>query len=150
MTETILQTQRLAESHALIFKDCGKGHVQIRGHNVLVNYWPESAKRTAYNVTTGEKLTNCTPWDAVRLCLKTADKRVRPDKKPSENGPDFATDPITTNPAGIVHLYRGKRPPWDLPGDFRMTKSDQLRVQARRLLDEAEQYDFNLEVGSGK
>lgn len=135
MTDITQQTKMLAESHALDFKDHGNGHVQISGHGMLVNYWPESKNRTA-QISGGETVKHCSPFDAVKLCMAQDRVVLKPGKKPSVNGPDFDLKPITTNPAGIKHFYDGSRPPWDFDG-LVLCEPDRLRIQASRLLDEA-------------
>ena len=109
--DPIQDTEALAKSHGLDFKDCGNGHVQISGMGRLVNYWPMSKKRTAHR-NDGHKETNCRPYDAVKLCM-TGTKSIKPDKKPSDNGPSFDLKPIKTNLSGLKRFYSGEVPPWD-------------------------------------
>jgi len=133
------KTRLLAETHALKFKDCGGGHVQISGHGILVNYWPLSKKKTVL-CKDGEKHTHCSPWDAVQLCLVKAKRGMKP-KKPSTNGPvEELLKPARTNPAGLKHLYSGKIPPWEFP-TFIRAYSDQLRIDAHRLREQADMND---------
>ena len=140
-TDIIQQTKGFAESHALKFTDHGAGHVQIEGHGVLVNYYPLSKRQTAH-VKGGETIYHCTPWDAVKLCLGSAKKGLRPDKKPSKNGPDFDMTPVSTNPAGIKHFYTGNIPPWEIQGEFIMAASDLLRIEAMEMKFTADAMDF--------
>ncbi|WP_435310670.1 hypothetical protein [Primorskyibacter sedentarius] len=133
----IEQTKSLAESHALEFKDCGNGHVQISGFGKLVNYWPTSRNMTAH-VVGQQPVKHCRPWDAVKLCL--GGTALKPDKKPSKNGPDFIPKAVRTNPAGVKHLYSGDIPPWEFP-TFISAHSDDLRIQAYNLRCEADQMD---------
>jgi hypothetical protein len=129
--DLINDTRMLAESHGLEFKDCGNGHVQIRGMGRLVNYWPLSKKRTAHR-NDGHKETNCRPYDAVKLCL-TGTKAIKPDKAPSKEGPDFDLSPVKTNLAGLKHFYDGDEPPWEFES-FRFNKaSDRIRYRAFRM-----------------
>lgn len=137
-------TKRMAESHGLDFTDCGGGHVQIRGNGVLANYYPQSRRRTAYSPDTGERLTNCTPYNACKMAMKGAGKAsdVRPKahRKPRKNGPpEDDIKPVRTNPAGLCHVYDGDVPPWDESlGPFRFeTDSDRMRYEAWRKEDEA-------------
>lgn len=137
MADLVLQTKALAESHALYFKDCGNGHVQISGLGKLVNYWPTSRNMTAHVV--GERpIKHCRPWDAVKLCL--GGTTLKPGKKPSKNGPDFIPKAVTTNPAGIRHFYSGDTPPWEFP-TFISAWSDIFRVRALRLIEKADSLD---------
>lgn len=136
--DALANIKHLAESHALTFKDCGDGHVQISGHGVRIDYWPLSRKRTARRSDTGRTEQHCTAWDAVKLCLDAAKPGIRPKRKPSTNGPNFDPAPVRTNPAGIKHLYRGERPPWEFE-DFISAHSDDLRESAYRLRCEAEE-----------
>lgn len=142
--DKITQTQKLAESYALNFKDCGGGHVQISNHCVLVNYWPESAKRTAY-INGGKSHKHCSPWDAVRLCLLSGKPGLAPKKKRiTKNAPQVDLKDTKTNPAGIKNLYDGDRPPWEYK-DFIMCESDNLRIKAYQLVCQAEQMDIPVE-----
>jgi 5-methylcytosine-specific restriction endonuclease McrA len=61
----IAKMRKLAESQGLTVKDCGKGHIQITGGPMLVNYWPDSRKRTCYVGSTREGRNNVTPEKAV-------------------------------------------------------------------------------------
>lgn len=137
-------TRRMAESHGLEFSDCGGGHVQIKGNGVLVNYYPVSRKRTAYCPDTGERLTNCTPYNACKIAMRgkgqASDLRPKAHRKPRKNGPpEKDTKPATTNPTGIRHFYDGDVPPWDESlGPFQFeADSDRMRYQALRKEDEA-------------
>lgn len=145
MSDVIEQTKGYAESHGLEFKDCGNGHVQIKGHGALVNYYPMSKRRTAFNSTTGRTDTHCTPWDAVKLCMNSAKEEIKPKAKPSKRGPDFDVKPAKTK-TWVKNLYFGEVPPWDESlGDFRMAPSDVLRVQAKELLAQADFVDCEME-----
>ena len=135
MSKEIDNTKALAESHALEFKDCGGGHVQIKGHGVLVNYWPDSKNRTAH-VVGGESVKHCNPYDAIKLCQTGKKVTLRPKKKPSKHGPDFDPQPVVTNPAGLKHFYTGERPPWEYPTMI-VCQPDLLRLQAHELRDQA-------------
>tara|TARA_Y100001951_G_scaffold105377_1_gene122740 strand:- start:3164 stop:3634 length:471 start_codon:yes stop_codon:yes gene_type:complete len=131
-------TELLAKSYGLKFEDKGNGHVQIKGHGVLVNYYPDSKKKTVF-CKDGRRATNCTPWDAVRMCLTkgqgvNAEQQMKP-KKVSTNRPQFDIKPVQTNPAGLAHFYAGNVPPWDESlGEFAyVTFSDSVRAAAYRL-----------------
>lgn len=139
MIDAIQQTESLAKANALEFKDHGNGHVQISGHGVLVNYYPLSKRRTAYNVSTGETIKDCGPWDAVKLCLTSAKNGMKP-KKPSKREPDVKLEPVTTNPAGLKHFYKGDVPPWEHP-TFISAHSDLMRMEAYQLREAADLND---------
>lgn len=137
--DAITQTKRMAETHGCEFRDCGGGHVQIRANGVCVNYYPASKRRTAYCAETGERHTNCTPYNAVAMAMhgKKASGSEPPKpkyhKRPSKNGPDpDDIKPVTTNPAGLRHFYEGDVPPWDESlGAFQFeTDSDRMRYRA--------------------
>ena len=137
MSEHIQNTQALASSHGLEFTDCGGGHVQIKGHGVLVNYWPDSKNRTAH-VLGGNATKHCNPYDAIKLCLSGGEAPL--NVKPTRDGPDFDVQPVHTNPAGVKHFYDGDVPPWEFPSKI-MCESDNIRVQAMILRDSADMMD---------
>lgn len=49
-------------------KDCGGGHYQIRGR-LLVNYWPESKKRSAHVAGTTHGKHHVSPTEAVQMAF---------------------------------------------------------------------------------
>lgn len=61
---------KAASAKGLKVVDLGCGHFQITGGPALVNYWPESKRRTAY--VDGERggKSGVTPEQAVALALK--------------------------------------------------------------------------------
>lgn len=140
MSTNISNTKALAESHGLEFTDHGGGHVQIKGHGVLVNYWPDSKNRTAH-VLGGGAVKHCNPYDAVKLCMTSGKATLKPKDAVSENGPEVDLRPFTTNPAGVKHFYDGARPPWGFPSKI-MCESDNIRVQALALRDAADAMDI--------
>lgn len=141
----LLDIQRLAESHGLTFKDCGNGHVQISGHGNLVNYYPFSKRRSLWSPTLNRRETNCTPWDAVRLCMNQAKQGMKPKAKPPRNRPEVDLTPVHTNPAGLRHFYKGDVPPWDESlGDFQLLGTDPIRAAAYELEQDAA--DLRLEA----
>lgn len=141
MTDPIEETRRLAESHGLEFKDCGQGHVQIKGHGNVVNYWPLSKKQTVHAPTLKRRERHCKPWDAVKLCMANAQPNMKPKAKPSKNGPDrSALKNKRTNPANLRHFHADMDvPPWDESlGEFSyLTNSDRLRAKAYQVKMEA-------------
>ncbi len=121
----IADTKALAEAHGLEFTDCGGGHVQVKGHGVLINYWPTSKSRTAH-IVGGAVHKHCNPYDVIRLCTMGTPK---PKAKMPKDRPPIDLVPVETNPAGVQHFYIGKRPPWDFPS-FICCASDDLRIRA--------------------
>ena len=139
--DKITEVQKLAEANALKFKDCGNGHVQISNHGVLVNYWPESAKRTVH-VAGGESQKHCSPWDAVRLCLLSGKPGLKPkNKRITKNRPQVDLTDMKTNPANIRNFYDGKLPPWEHQ-TFIACEPDNIRICAYNLICEAEAMEF--------
>lgn len=128
--DAIKDTEALAKAYGVEFKDCGDGHVQLRGHGHLVNYWPNSKKKTLHSPTLNRRENHCTPWDAVRLCMAEAKKGMRP-KKPTTNPANFDIKPVHTE-AAVKHFYNGEIPPWDDSlGAFQvLTGSDAIRLEA--------------------
>jgi len=135
--DLIKETQQLAKSYAVDFKDCGNGHIQLRAHGVLVNYYPNSKQKSLYSPTLNRREKNCLPWDAIRLCQSGAKSNMKP-KKPAKNRAQFSLDPVKTNPAKLKHFYAGEVPPWELPGEYSFnTDSDKLRHDAYLLEQQA-------------
>lgn len=60
---------KIAEPHGLTVKDCGNGHLQIIGGPLLVNYYPDSNRRSAYIAGTTRCYEHITPELAVSMCL---------------------------------------------------------------------------------
>lgn len=140
MSDPVADTMRLAQSYGLDAKDCGNGHVQISGHGNLVNYYPASKKRSLWCPTLNRRETNCTPWDAVKLCMTEAKPGMKPKAaKEVKNVARVDLAPAKTNPADLKHFYEGETPPWDESlGEFQVNaESDALRIRASRLDDEA-------------
>lgn len=132
MENYLKQTEDLAKANSLEFKNCGNGHVQISGHGTLVNYWPNSKRRTAF--FNGQTIKDCNPWDAVRLCL-TKDKQAIKPKKVSKKPPQVPLKPQASRSV-VRHLYDGAIPPWEFP-TFIAAHSDLLRIEAQQLIDQA-------------
>jgi len=134
------QTRLLAESHSIDYKDCGNGHIQLSGHGVQVNYWPESKNMTAH-IAGGKTVKHCRPFDAIKLCMTNGKTELKVSKKHvTKNGPNFEIKSITTNPAGLVHFYSGNIPPWEFDTVIRC-HSDNLRLQAMHIRDKADILD---------
>lgn len=136
-------TRLYAESRGLTFTDHGDGHVKISGHGQVVHYWPVSKKRTAHRMSDNRIVRACSPWDAIKLLLHGAKRTgMAPEGKFTKNPPGKASDlkAITTNPAGLRHLYAGARPPWEFP-TFIAAQSDLTRIEAAALRDAADAMD---------
>lgn len=77
-----MNLQALCESKGVEYIDRGNGHIQLKGP-LLVNYYPESKKSSAYVAGTKHKVTHVKPAQAVAMCFKApksqgvADKRSR-------------------------------------------------------------------------
>lgn len=142
MSDRISETRRLAESHGLDFRDCGEGHIQIRGNGLVVNYWPMARKQTVYCPELGRRETGCTPWNAVKMCMAGGKRDLRPKahKKPPKRGPSPKdTKTKHSNPAGLCHFYGGDVPPWDDSlGEFRYIGTDVMRAHALDLERQAQ------------
>lgn len=142
MTDLIKETRDLAKAYSVTFKDCGNGHVQLTAHGNLINYWPNSKKKSVYSPTLDRRESHVLPWDAVKLCLSEAKKGMRV-KKPTgktweqKKGPGFSLDNVTANPSGLKHFYSGYIPPWEGDGFEFESVSDELRYRANRLRSEA-------------
>lgn len=65
----LTKLQKLALERGLSLKDCGSGHIQIIGGPLLVNYWPDSKKRTAYVAGTSSGHRSATPEQAISMAL---------------------------------------------------------------------------------
>lgn len=139
LSDNIQNTQALAKSHGLEFTDHGGGHVQIKGHGILVNYWPDSKNRTAH-ILGGQAVKHCNPYDAVKLCMTSGQPTLAPKKATTEAGPDVDLRPVSTNPAGLKHFYDGARPPWEFPSMIQC-QSDILRLEALKLRNTADLMD---------
>jgi len=65
----LTKLRRLAKKHSLVVTDCGNGHIQITG-GLMVNYYPDSKKQTAYIAGTRNGITHVTPEKAIELAIK--------------------------------------------------------------------------------
>lgn len=61
------QLRKLAKASGLTVKECGNGHVQIMGGPVLVNYWPDSKRRTVYIGSTKGGIYGATPERVIQM-----------------------------------------------------------------------------------
>lgn len=69
MSKLSTETGKLAMEAGLDLIELPNGHFQLRGRDdVLVYYWPGSKNRTAIR-NDGVLLDNCTPEQAIQLCL---------------------------------------------------------------------------------
>jgi hypothetical protein len=75
--------QSLAKKSGLTIKKCGQsGHIQIIGGTCVVNYWPESKKRSAHiEGSTGGGRRGVTPEQAIEMAFSAPPEGVyRPRK----------------------------------------------------------------------
>lgn len=63
----LTKLKKLTDEKGLQVVDCGNGHLQIRGGALLVNYWPESKRRSAYVAGTTKKYSNVQPERVIEL-----------------------------------------------------------------------------------
>ena len=64
---------KLAEKRGLRVEHRGAGHLQILGGSCLVNYYPNSKRRSAYIAgTTGKARRNVTPEQAIEMAFEPA------------------------------------------------------------------------------
>lgn len=80
---TMLEALKIAASpHNLQVVERGKGHFQIHGKGLLVNYYPDAKNRSAYVAGTTKRFNHVTPAEAIKMALEpppiaTADRKVR-------------------------------------------------------------------------
>ena len=70
----INQLRNAAKKAGLTIEDKGKGHFQITGGALLVNYYPTSKKQTAYVDGTRGAMFHVNPQEAVALANKPPEK----------------------------------------------------------------------------
>lgn len=75
-----MKIETLCRKNGVEFKNCGKGHLQLKGH-FLVNYYPESKKRSAYVAGTTKAVNYVTPKQAVEMCMKPPVANGKNDKR---------------------------------------------------------------------
>jgi hypothetical protein len=99
---------KLCKEAGLRLEACGEGHYKIHGQNI-VNYWPESKKRTMH-IVGREALTHVTPAEAVRAAGKPPKPPV---KEPEHYTPskDITPDPVLMNAARAMQEKLGLRKP---------------------------------------
>ena len=136
MKDTIQELKRMAESYGLEFANKGNGHIQLSNHGFLVNYWPNSRKRTVYT-SEGEKHAFCSNYDAIKICLKEAKVGAKPVKrKIKENPAEHDFKPKASKKPKAKHLYSGEKPPWEYPSMIQCW-SDIWRSEAYELQQRA-------------
>lgn len=64
-----IKLRRLAKDKGLTIVERPNGHYQIIGEHLLVNYYPDSKRRTAYVGATSEGIHNVTPEKAIYMAL---------------------------------------------------------------------------------
>lgn len=80
----ILTLTKLAAERGVTVTDKGHGHIQLRGPHLLVNYYPFSAKRTAYVAGTKEGVPHCDLTKAVAMA-RNPPALVPKEKKDGRN-----------------------------------------------------------------
>lgn len=80
----LAELKKLAAQKGLRVVDCGNGHIQVTGGPLLVNWWPESKRRTAYIGSTKQGVSGATPERVVRMAL-TAPRVVSGDVERKRN-----------------------------------------------------------------
>ena len=65
----IAELKKIADGVNVRIKDCGNGHIQIEGL-MLVNWWPESKKRTAHVGATRKGFTGVSAQRAIELAMQ--------------------------------------------------------------------------------
>ena len=75
MTAVLNELRSLASKVGATVRDCGGGHVQIKGA-LLVNYYPDSRRRTVYIDSTKQGIKNCTPARAVEIAVRGPENGV--------------------------------------------------------------------------
>ena len=111
----IQELENMAKSYGLEFANKGNGHVQLSNHGFMVNYWPNSKKKTVHT-SDGETHSYCSNYDAVKICMKGAKVGAKPDKKRlKENVAHGSFKPKSMKKPKPRHLYDGDKPPWEYP-----------------------------------
>ena len=77
-----MKLETIAKKHGVEYKDCGNGHIQLRG-KLLVNYWPDSKNMSAYIAGTRGKLSHVSPKEAVLMALKPPEINKNTKKRKS-------------------------------------------------------------------
>lgn len=83
-----LYIRKLAESRhpgAVKVHDCGNGHVQIHGP-LLVNYYPDSKRRTAYVEGTKQGKHHVSPEEALAMAFKAPPITERRERRHKQRG----------------------------------------------------------------
>lgn len=109
MKELIEQLRKEAAARGLTVDHLGNGHYQIKGGNALVNYYPESKKRTAYVAGTRGGHEGCDPRKAVSLAVvKPRNKDLLPASCP-HSPKHWSNNPPANNGVNIVAQYEALR-----------------------------------------
>lgn len=77
----ITKLKKLAGPLGLTVKDCGEGHIQITGGPMLVNWWPNSRRRTAYVGATRKGFTGVSADRAIQLAMNPPPIAAVTDKR---------------------------------------------------------------------
>jgi len=114
------QVIKAANKAGVEFKDCGNGHIQLKGQ-LLVNYYPQSSKCSAYVAGTRKRRTWVSPAQAVEMAkapppISPNNKRRRNTKPIKEKlfrkikNCHWCHTPLTLETATLEHiipLHRG-------------------------------------------
>lgn len=151
MANQAAKLKRLAERNGLKFKDCGMGHLQVSGPNVMVNYWPESKRRTAFisagrSAGQSSSIPHCRPEDVINLCLKNAEPTAPPKSPASTRRRAYKDKSPRATQGQVRHCYRGETPPWEFPGPIIHCASDLFRLEAYDLETKAAQLRYEAEA----
>jgi len=133
--DVLTEIELMCQSYAIQFTHKGNGHVQLRGHGCLVNYYPLSKKKTVF--CNGKTTTNCLPYDAIRICKLNGKVGLKPKNKTIKKNAPYDGYGVQHSECLIKHPYSGEKPPWDYP-TLIMCYPDLLRIRAKKLLEEAD------------
>lgn len=84
-TKLLTKLRKIAEEHGITVIERTGGHIQLKGPHLLVNYYPFSAKSTAYVAGTTGGVSHCDLATAVIMAC-TAPPIAAPEKKGSRHG----------------------------------------------------------------
>lgn len=75
------QLESAAKAKGITIVDRGNGHLQLTGGPLLVNYYPESKKRTAYVAGTTKKTVGVDPEKAIAMCFAAPVSQGKKDSR---------------------------------------------------------------------
>lgn len=71
-----MNLESIAAKRGLKVQEIGPGHFRISGGERMVDYWPNSKRRTAFVVGTQDSTPRCTPEMAVAMAGKPTPKQA--------------------------------------------------------------------------